>query len=612
MMAYENIKRELKIVRSIMENPIHKGKTIAQMVSEITDKYSTKELLEYVTKEIYKGNEHIFRDKVTADVLNYKVSENMAGNPVTETEQKIQKEIAGITETEGISWTAEVQNIFDKYSIEEIYDYAISVLYSGSEITIRDIFEKDIFNDEIFRSRIRTNILYSDYKQYYTDDTYHVMTLDEIQKNDSTGNDYYAIDDNGKLYEARYRPDSKIMFYTIPSGTNIVGYVVRDEIDTIKEQEIFITDPQYELMQAKETEPARAAEPASLEYNDESAKSKVKLTQTRQQLVDIFLNAIKSEEPMKWKKGWVSMDSPKNALSGKPYKGVNRMLLAFWAMMKGYSDSRWCTFKQANENGWKIKKGEKGTPIEFWTYYDKKTKQNITSEQYNNLIKENPDYKDNIRLVAREYFVFNAAQISGIPEPEKVESKITRIDEVEEFVNQAKAEMNIEIIYGGDRACYIPRLDEIHMPPAESFYSEYEFYATQLHEMAHATGASSRLNRDLSGSFGTESYAKEELRAEISSCFLSNDLGISETGEEHNRNHAAYIQSWIKVIENNPNELMRAVKDAENITAYLEEKGGFSKIQEKRMERQKDGLEKKQDLSKLNNLTKHQMLGKGR
>ena len=365
-------------------------------------------------------------------------------------------------------------------------------------------------------------------------------------------------------------------------------------------------------MPAKETEPARAAEPASPEYNDESTKSKVKLTQTRQQLVDIFLNAIKSEEPMKWKKGWVSMDSPKNALSGKTYKGVNRMLLAFGAMMKGYSDSRWCTFKQANENGWKIKKGEKGTPIEFWTYYDKKTKQNITSEQYNNLIKENPDYKDNIRLVAREYFVFNAAQISGIPEPEKVESKITLIDEVEEFVNQAKAEMNIEIIYGGDRACYIPRLDEIHMPPAESFYSEYEFYATQLHEMAHATGASSRLNRDLSGSFGTESYAKEELRAEISSCFLSNDLGISETGEKHNQNHAAYIQSWIKVIENNPNELMRAVKDAENITAYLEEKGGFSKIQEKCMERQKDGLEKKQDLSKLNNLTKQQMLGKGR
>lgn len=307
-----------------------------------------------------------------------------------------------------------------------------------------------------------------------------------------------------------------------------------------------------------------------------------KLTQTRQELVNMFLEVLNSSEPLSWTKGWVS-SCPKNAITNKEYRGINRMMLTIQSMYKGYSDPRWCTFKQAQEKGYSIKKGEKSSLIEFWSYYDKEKKKAISFEDVARIMEDDIEYyKENISLMSRTYRVFNAEQINGIPELEK-RNDLELPDELEKFVDNIKSEMNIPIIYGGNEAYYNILSDEVHMPEKNKFSGINEYYSTVLHELGHSTGSSKRLNRDLTGAFGTEAYAKEELRAEIASCFLASDIGFnSEKNDEHNRNHVAYIQSWIKIIEDKPMELMTAIKDAEVITTYLKEKGKYAEIFEQK------------------------------
>lgn len=123
-----------------------------------------------------------------------------------------------------------------------------------------------------------------------------------------------------------------------------------------------------------------------------------------------------------------------------------------------------------------------------------------------------------------------------------------------------------------DRAFYRPSEDRIYLPNREQFFSTYDYASTALHELAHATGAAHRLNRKLTGSTSQESYAQEELVAEITSCFLSSELPVKQT-EEHIRNHQAYVQSWIRQIREKPESLIRAIQSAEQASNYLEYHG---------------------------------------
>ncbi|MCR4716373.1 MAG: hypothetical protein K5656_04250, partial [Lachnospiraceae bacterium] len=128
-------------------------------------------------------------------------------------------------------------------------------------------------------------------------------------------------------------------------------------------------------------------------------------------------------------------------------------------------------------------------------------------------------------------------------------------------------------------AFYRPSEDSITMPPIESFWAEYNYLSTFLHEAGHSTGHESRLNRDLTGIFGSEKYAKEELRAEIASAFTTQAIGLEGTmSREHIDNHKAYIQSWIAEIKNDPNELFKAIIDATKISDYLIEKGNLKRF----------------------------------
>lgn len=258
-----------------------------------------------------------------------------------------------------------------------------------------------------------------------------------------------------------------------------------------------------------------------------------------------------------FKPGWdILALRPQNPVSGAMYKGGNRLKLINAAIEKEYDDPRWLTFIQATEKGYNVKKGEKGIRCEKWIFTEK--------------VKEKDPETGKMIVVEKElenpfptYFtVFNAKQIENIPPLEIGINKVEK-SQISEIVNDVidASECPIKFI-AQDRAYYSPLKDEIILPLREAFKSEESFLATALHEIGHSTGHESRLNRNIINVFGTKEYAKEELVAELCAVFTQANLNIKLEGEHFN-NHSSYLESWIKVLENNPNELYRAASEAE-------------------------------------------------
>ncbi len=299
----------------------------------------------------------------------------------------------------------------------------------------------------------------------------------------------------------------------------------------------------------------------------------MKVNKLREQMSQTFLEALKENE-IPWQRGWIA-ERPLNVVSNTEYRGVNSMWLSYTAEKKGYSDPRWCTFKQAKDNGWNVRKGEHGTQVEFWSMYDTEMKKKLTVRE-SNLLKEElgNDFYERVKPISSVYTVFNGEQIEGIPKWEKTQEPI-KSDELLQKRDMLIKNMGFTFYEGGNRAFYRSSDDSVTLPQMEQFRSVYDYMSVFLHESGHATGHKDRLDRDLSGGFGSESYAREELRAEIASAFTSQELGLGGMTEAHIDNHKAYIQSWIKVLEKEPQELFTAIRDAEKISDYLIEKGGF-------------------------------------
>ena len=296
-------------------------------------------------------------------------------------------------------------------------------------------------------------------------------------------------------------------------------------------------------------------------------------SKTREALAQMFIAALK-EDRIPWAAGW--NDRPMNGATGKPYRGINRALLSQLAEDRGYEDVRWCTYKQAQDNGWQVRKGEKGTPVEYWAFYDQQQKKLLDWKEARKIEKEDPDYaRDNLLLRCRTSFVFNAQQMDGVPPMAHFQADIESIRAQRDTLIR---NMGVGYREGGSQAYYSPSTDTVVLPPEGSFKDTYSYFSTLLHECGHASGHESRLNRDLSGSFGSPDYAREELRAEIGSAFTAQALGLRLTDQQlqqHMDLHKAYIQSWADALEDNPDELFAAIKDAEKISDYLIEQGEF-------------------------------------
>ena len=273
----------------------------------------------------------------------------------------------------------------------------------------------------------------------------------------------------------------------------------------------------------------------------------------RKKLVEKLIENMKNDEVI-FKKGWdVSLLRPQNPVSEVNYLGINRLKLGLEAIINDYKDPRWVTFTQAKEKGWNIKKGAKGIRCEKWIF-SKKVKEKDENgkliEVEKELYKPFPSY----------FTVFNAEQVEGIPALKIEKISETKNFEIAELLIQS-SECPIKEL-AQEQAFYIPKEDIIVLPLREAFKSKEAFLRTTIHEMGHSTGHKSRLNRDQTGTFGTPSYAKEELVAELSSIFTQAKLGIKLEGQHFN-DHTAYLKSWISVLENDPNELFKAVSKAE-------------------------------------------------
>lgn len=300
----------------------------------------------------------------------------------------------------------------------------------------------------------------------------------------------------------------------------------------------------------------------------------------REELAESFAHVLE-EKGLNWKKEWRGSGggAPHNGITKANYRGSNAFWLSLVAMMKGYNDPRWVTMVQIMDNDkkyhpnekWHLKKGSEATYVEYWYPYDLKAKKALTWDQYKDEI-ANGRKEEEFKLSTRYTAVFNAHDVEGMPEiPAPVKNDI----KPDELISKLSKNMNVEIMNdGGDKAYYSPSQDMIHLPTPESFNSDYAYNATALHELSHSTGHPTRLNRPQGGFFGSESYAYEELVAEMCSCFMGVDL-CTEATSAHIDNHKAYVQSWVQEIRDKPESLIRAIKDAQTAANYMDMKAGL-------------------------------------
>jgi len=251
-----------------------------------------------------------------------------------------------------------------------------------------------------------------------------------------------------------------------------------------------------------------------------------------------------------WIKPWKSGQAggaDRNIVSKKEYSGVNRLILG----MSGYSSPIWGSFKQWQELGGNVRKGEKGTQVVF---YSQVTKGEIKPTDLN------PD-KSTYALL-KSYYVFNLDQIDGleISKPEPVISTFNPVPALDDRIIKTGA----QISHGGGRAFYRPGTDSITLPARDLFLSESHYYATVLHELTHWSGAEHRLDRTKGKRFADTAYAFEELVAEMGAAFLCADYGIQ--GELQ---HADYIGNWLQCLKNDNKAIFNAAALAQKAADYI-------------------------------------------
>ena len=264
-----------------------------------------------------------------------------------------------------------------------------------------------------------------------------------------------------------------------------------------------------------------------------------------------------------WQVPWTLGKSslvPHNPVSGTVYRGMNRVHLA----LSGYDDPRWMTLKQANDHGYSILPGSKATRVVYFQFIAEKDK--LDKEGKPVFGADGKPEKEKVELdkpIVRFAYVFNAEQVDGIP-PLQLTDKAYAWEPMKKAENILAASGAAIKHDQSNRAFYRRMEDAIHLPPKENFDAPDKYYATALHELGHWTGEEKRLNREF-GPFGSETYAREELRAEIASWMLGQEIGISHDPGQH----ASYVQSWIQALKEDPYEIVRACRDAERIKEYV-------------------------------------------
>lgn len=253
--------------------------------------------------------------------------------------------------------------------------------------------------------------------------------------------------------------------------------------------------------------------------------------------------------------GAIAPGLPRNALSARPYSGVNILILWSEVIERGFASQSWLTFRQALEAGGCVRKGERGTSIVYADRFVPKTEAARAAQD-----------GDDAKTVPflKRFTVFNVAQCEGLRPGLASDHEPLAAREIvpvaEQLINASGADFRI----GGDKAYYVPSHDFIAVPPQTAFYDQVNFFRTALHELTHWSGHKSRLARDFTGTFGSSGYAREELTAEMGSAFLCAALGIVPTVR-----HSDYIGSWLDVLRADNRAIFRAASAASKAADYL-------------------------------------------
>lgn len=278
--------------------------------------------------------------------------------------------------------------------------------------------------------------------------------------------------------------------------------------------------------------------------------------------------------PGRWTLPWhhdgSAIARPMNLASRKKYRGVNVLALWVAAIKSGYGSGLWGTYRQFAAAGGQVRKGERATTVVFWKQF-RRGEADGEGGSSSTPIRPGDGRDDDghgnesgrPRFMAKGYNLFNAGQVEGLDLPEPpVLPESERVAAAEAFF----ANTGIAVRTEGDQACYVPSLDLVRMPPFARFRSAEAFYATLAHEMLHATGHPSRLNRDLSGRFGSERYAVDELICDLASGFLMADLGFAHGARPET---AAYLASWVKVLKSDSRAIFTAASKAQAAADWM-------------------------------------------
>ena len=326
----------------------------------------------------------------------------------------------------------------------------------------------------------------------------------------------------------------------------------------------------------------------------------------KQQLAERFIHCL-DEKQAEWSKNWRTVGGACNGISNRKYSGLNRFLLTFYSQEEKYEGNRFFTFNQIKDKGYHLENAKgKGIPVIYpmFNYFKDETtdyseRKLVGAGKKAEMIRNGEAREGDFKWAyASVKYVFNEDLIKEIEKDPQ--QHVFSEDEKFQFLKGFMKETGVDFFQSkiNVRCYYVPSQHKIVLPPDNHFYSKEAMLSTLAHEIAHST--SQELGRDVSGEFGSEEYAKEELRAEIASAYICAELGIATSMNENN--NVAYIQSWSTAIKDNYKYLEDAVKDADKICNFVMEKGEFH--QNKSINRQmksrdisesKNSLEKEHD-----------------
>jgi len=296
-----------------------------------------------------------------------------------------------------------------------------------------------------------------------------------------------------------------------------------------------------------------------------------------QNITDELIAAIEAGTST-WRMPWHTIadaGTPVN-VDGRAYRGLNALWLPLTAAAQGWDSGVWATYRGWQRHGAQVRRGEKGTPVVLWKPTTTAPTGRPDGDDTDTTDEPDPTGSTRRRLVARVYTVFAAEQADNTGDiiqrrrtPHTERDTPQRLEHAEHYF----AQLDAHVIEGGNRASYQPATDTIRIPTLAQFDTAAHYYATRAHETVHWTGHTSRLDRELTGRFGSDAYAAEELVAELGAAMWCAQAHLSTVTRD---DHAAYLAGWLRILRADPKALVTVASRAQGALDWLNTRAGIT------------------------------------